>query len=301
MSGGSRNISEVSFIRKVSTDRIVPKTGGSPRPEKVTPSPPIGVFDSGVGGLTVMSQIIEQLSHEDVVYLADTARVPYGGRPPEEIIEINHEIIPFLIKHEAKLVIMACGTSSAIAYPVVNDEYPVHIINLVDPGSEAAVNASKTGKIGVIATAATVQSHAYQKKLRELNKDVIVHAAGCPLFVPLIEGGFTEGEETVRVAKEYLKPLLKEKIDALILGCTHYPHLTKVLRAITGPEVAFIDPAEAAVALAKKMLTKAGTLKTKATPPKYKYFTTGSPLQFQDVGSRLLGKPIIGAKQVTLS
>jgi glutamate racemase len=278
----------------------VPKTGSAQKPEKVTPASPIGVFDSGVGGLTVMSQVIKQLSHEDVVYLGDTARVPYGGRSAQEIIEINREIIPFLIKHEAKLIIMACGTSSAIAYPVIKDEYPVHIINLVDPGSEAAVAASKSGKIGLIATAATVQSHAYQKKLKALNKDAVVHAAGCPLFVPLIEGGFTEGEETIRVAKEYLKPLLKEKIDTLILGCTHYPHLTKALRSVTGPEVVFVDPAEAAVKLAKQMLTKAGTLKTKATPPKYMYFTTGSPVQFQDIGSRLLGKPIIGAKQVTL-
>ncbi len=279
----------------------MPKTGNTQNPEKVTPASPIGVFDSGVGGLSVMSQIIKQLPHEDVVYMGDTARVPYGGRPPQEIIEINREIIPFLIKHEAKLIIMACGTSSAIAYPVVKDEYPVHIIDLIDPGAEAAVKASKTGKIGIIATAATVQSHAYQNKIRGLNKDAVVHAAGCPLFVPLIEGGFIEGEETLRVAKEYLKPLLKENIDTLILGCTHYPHLTKVLRSITGPSVAFVDPAEAAVSLARKILTKAGTMKTKATPPKYKYFTTGSPIQFQNIGSRLLGRSIIGAKQVTLA
>ncbi len=280
---------------------MAPKLGGRVKPEKVTPSSPIGMFDSGVGGLTVLSQIMKQLQNEDVIYLADTARVPYGGRTPQEIIKINHEIIPYLIREEAKLIIMACGTSSSIAYPAVKDEYPLHIINLVEPGARAAAAASKSGKIGLIATAATVNSRAFHNKIRELKKDVQVHAVGCPLFVPLIEGGFIETDETKRVAKEYLKPLLKEKIDTLILGCTHYPHLKNVLKSIAGPDVILIDPAQEAVADAKKLLKKAGTLKTRAAPARYEYFVTGSPIQFQDLGSRLLGKPIVGAKQVTLS
>ncbi len=274
--------------------------GEKPKEEKVTPSSPIGVFDSGVGGLTVLRQIMKKLRNEDVIYLADTARVPYGGRPPQEIIKINHEVISFLIKQGAKMVIMACGTSSSIAYPVVKDKYPVEIINLVDPGSRAAVAASGTGNIGLIATAGTVNSHAFQHKIKELKKDAKVHAVGCPLFVPLVEGGFIETEETKRVAKEYLKPLLEEKIDTLILGCTHYPHLSKIIRSITGPGVVLVDPAVEAVTDARKMLKKAGTLKTKTSPAKYEYFVTGSVIQFQDLGSRLLGKPIIGAKQASL-
>jgi glutamate racemase len=289
------------MVRKVITERVVTKIAEKTKEEKITPSSPIGVFDSGVGGLTVLRQIKKKLPHEDVIYLADSARVPYGGRPPQEIIKINHEVLSFLIKEGAKLVIMACGTSSSIAYPVVKDKYPVHIINLVDPGSRAAVAASHSGNIGIIATIGTVSSHAFQKKIKELKKEAKVHAVGCPLFVPLIEGGFTQSEETKRVAKEYLKPLLKEKIDTLILGCTHYPHLSKILKAITGPEVVFVDPAEEAVADAKKMLKNAGTLKTKAAPAKYEYLVTGSVVQFQDIGSRLLGKPIVGAKQVTLT
>ncbi|MBN2058265.1 MAG: glutamate racemase [Candidatus Saganbacteria bacterium] len=283
------------------SERVVAKSAGSASaPEKATPASPIGVFDSGVGGLTVLAQMMKQLPHEDVIYLADTARVPYGGRSAEEIVKINQEIIPYLLKQGVKLIIMACGTSSAIAYPVLKDDYPVHMINLIEPGSREAVAASRSGRIGLIATAATVNSHAYQKKIKELAGDIEVHAVGCPLFVPLIEGGFIETEETRRVAKDYLKPLLKEKIDTLILGCTHYPHLSKVLQELAGPEVRLIDPAEAAVADAKAMLTKAGTLRTKAVPAKYKYFVTGSPIQFQDIGSRLLGKPIVGTKQVTL-
>lgn len=279
---------------------MVTKVAGKPKEEKITPSSPIGIFDSGVGGITVLRQIMKKLPYEDVIYLADTARVPFGGRPPQEIIKINHEIISYLLKQGAKMVIMACGTSSSIAYPVVKDKYPVQIINLVEPGSRAAVAQSRSGKIGVIATVATVNSGAFQNKIKELKKEAEVYALACPLFVPLIEGGFIEAEETKRVAKEYLRPLLREKIDTLILGCTHYPHLSKILRSITGTDVIFIDPAEEAVSDARKMLKKAGTLKTKAMPAKFEYLVTGSVTQFQDLGSRLLGKPITGAKKIEL-
>jgi glutamate racemase len=289
------------MVSKVSAERVTAKTAGKGREEKAVPSSPIGIFDSGVGGLTVLSRIMKKLPHEDVIYLADTARVPYGGRSPQEIIKINQEIIPFLIKQGAKLIVMACGTSSAIAYPVVKDEYPVEIINLIDPGSRAAADATRSGRIGVIATAATVNSHAFQKKIKEIKNDAEVHAAGCPLFVPLIEGGFIDSEETRRVAREYLKPLLEEKIDTLVLGCTHYPHLRKVIRSIAGPEVALVDPAEEAADEIKSRLKKAGTLRTQASPARYEYLVTGSAIQFQDVGSRLLGKPLVGVKHVTLS
>ena len=249
----------------------------------------------------MLREIMRQLPNEDVLYLADTARVPYGGRPPEEIIKINNEIIPYLIDHGAKLIIMACGTSSSIAYPVIKDKYKVHLISLIEPGARAAVAASREGKIGLIATVGTVNSNAYQNRLQQLKKEVKVYAQACPLFVPLIEGGFVEADETRRVVKEYLKPLLKEKIDTLILGCTHYPHLTKLLRERTGPNMVFIDPAEEAVTDTKKLLKKAGTIKDKSLPPKYEYLVTGSVVQFQDIGSRLLGKPITHAKYVNLA
>jgi len=285
----------------VVTERVAAKVGGKAKVEKATPSSPIGVFDSGVGGLTVLRQIIKKLPNEDVIYLADTARVPYGGRPPQEIIKINQEIIPYLINQGAKLVVMACGTSSSIAYPALKDEYPVEIVNLIDPGARTAAAATRSGKIGVIATAGTINSHAFQHKIKELNKNAEVHATGCPLFVPLIEGGFIESEETKRVAKEYLKPLLKEKIDTLILGCTHYPHLSRIIKEVVGSDVKLVDPAEEAASDIKKMLKKAGTLKSKTSPARYEYLVTGSVVQFQDLGSRLLGKPIVGAKKVTLS
>lgn len=277
------------------SEKIASKIGGGQKPEKALPSSPIGVFDSGVGGLTVLRQIMEKLPHEDLIYLADTARVPYGGRTPEEIVEINQEIIPFLIKQGAKLVVMACGTSSAIAYPVLKDEYPVHIISLIEAGARAAEDATRSGRIGLIATAATVSSGAYADAIKG-----DVFSAACPLFVPLIEGGFVDSDETRKVAKEYLKPLLKEDIDTLILGCTHYPHLARAIKEIAGNNVTLIDPAEEVLLDIKKMLKKSGTLKASQTPGKCEYFVTGSPAQFEEIGSRLLGKPISHAKQVEL-
>ncbi len=243
---------------------------------------------------------MRQLPHEDAIYLADTARVPYGGRSPEEIVRINEAIIPFLIDQGAKLIVIACGTSSAIAFPVLHDRYKVRLIGMIEPGSRAALAASRNGRIGVIATVGTVNSQAYQKTIRSLKKEAEVFAEPCPLFVPLIEGGFTEAAETKRVAREYLQPLLKEKIDTLVLGCTHYPHLAKVLKERAGGEVAIVDPAEEVVRDVKNLLRQAGTLKTAASPARYEYLVTGSVTQFQDLGSRLLGKPIVHAKHAEI-
>ncbi|MFA6170227.1 MAG: glutamate racemase [Candidatus Margulisiibacteriota bacterium] len=296
---GSSFISEIAHVSRVATERILGKPS-SAEEGKVTPSSPIGVFDSGVGGLTVLKELMRQLPHEDVIYFADTARVPYGNRPPEEILAFNREIIPFLIKRGAKLIIMACGTSSSIAYPVVKDEFPVYLVSLIEPGARAALSATRRGRIGVIATAGTVNSGAYEKTLRSINSDIIVTSQACPLFVPLIEGGHLEGEEVRRAVKECLTPVLTQKIDTLILGCTHYPHLAKVIREVAGPEITLIDPAGEAVAEAKALLKKFKTIKQTADQPNYTYLTTGQPRPFQELGTKLLGKTIAKAIMVNL-
>ncbi|MDI6731025.1 MAG: glutamate racemase, partial [Candidatus Margulisbacteria bacterium] len=252
------------------------------------------------GGLTVLSEIMRKLPHEDVIYLADTARIPYGGRSPEEIIAINREIIPYLIKQGAKLIVMACGTSSAIAYPLIRDEYPVEIVNVIEPGARSAIAATRNHRIGVIATAGTINSQTYPNLLRSLSKNAQVFAVACPLFVPLIEGGFIESDETRKVAKEYLKPLLEAGIDTLVLGCTHYPHLTPMLKSLTENKVAIIDPAEETAADIKQLLKMAGTLTPKTHTAKYEYLVTGSPFKFEELGSRLLGRPIVGARQIKI-
>ncbi|MBU1616882.1 MAG: glutamate racemase [Candidatus Margulisbacteria bacterium] len=267
---------------------------------KPPPSSPIGVFDSGVGGLTVLKEIIRQLPGEDVVYFADTARVPYGNRSPEEILSFNREIIRFLVKRGVKMVIMACGTSSSLAYPVIKDEFAIYLVSLIEPGAEEALAATHSGKIGVIATSGTVNSGAYEKAIKTLNPDLLVYSQACPLFVPLVEGGCEDTEEARKAAREYLTPLLNDKIDTLVLGCTHYPHLSKVIREVAGPEVALVDPAGAAVAAAKRSLKKAGTLKPVGAAASYEYLTTGEPRHFQELGSRLLGKNITRATRVDL-
>ncbi len=291
---------EISNIGKVFAEKIGTKVGQSIHGIKGEEFYPIGMFDSGVGGLTTLSQMLKQMPAEDVVFLADTARVPYGGKPKDEIIKINIEILNYFVKIGVKMIVMACGTSSAIAYPVLKDKYDVSIVSLIEPGSDAAVLATRNGKIGLIATLGTVQSGAYQNTIKNHRPDVEVFASPCPLFVPLIEGGFIDTDETRKVAMEYLKPLMKEGIDTLILGCTHYPHLINILREITGPGVTFVDPSENAIFEARKILEHGGLLNPNSRKGKYSYVVTGSQMQFEEVGSRLFEKHISGVKLVNL-
>ncbi len=296
-------MSEVTPPRSVASERIVPKASEGASAHKVSPASPIAMFDSGVGGLSVFKEAIKQLPGEDMIYFGDTARVPYGGRLPQEIVKFNQEIISFLVQAGAKVVIMACGTSSAVAYPLVKDRYKVPIVSLIEPGARSAVSATETGKIGLIATQATVDSGAYQRAIKKLSRDAQVFAAPCPLFVPLVEGGFLEAEETKKVASQYLKPLMKAGIDTLILGCTHYPHLTKVLRQITGIKIKFVDPAEQAVVEVKKLLKERGLLSQRpgsSAKPNYQFFVSGQTAVFSDIGAKLLGRPLLNVRQASL-
>jgi len=292
-------MAEIGKIRPPVTEHIVAKPASKKKAGREIESLPIGVFDSGVGGLTILAQIMRHLPHEDVLYLADNARVPFGGRSEEEIIKINQEILSFFVKRGVKMVIVACGTSSSIAYPVLKDKYDFPMVSLIEPGSHAALAVTENSKIGVFATVGTVRSGSYKKMLNSMRPNLLVTSESCPLFVPLIEGGFVDAEETERVAKEYLKPLVKEGIDTLILGCTHYPHLIKVLKRLA-PDLKFVDPAEEAVVVTKKFLSKNHILRDKTKPAHYNYVVTGSVSQFQDLGSRLLGKPVAKVKQVRL-
>jgi len=215
---------------------------------------PIGVYDSGVGGLTVVRQIKRLMPQEHVVYFGDTARVPYGGRSRDEIIGFSRQIITFLLSQSVKLIMVACNTSSAWALPVVSREFDVPLIGMIKPGVGAATRVSRTGIIGVIATEGTVASGAYEKEFGRLDGRYSVYTQACPLLVPLVEGGRVDGQHTRNVLTGYLKPLLEHRIDTLILGCTHYPFLTEPISDILGPEVALVDPAETAVLRARDYL-----------------------------------------------
>jgi len=291
-------MAEVGNIPRLTVEHLAPHARPMAVLKKSEPSAPIGVFDSGVGGLSVLSEVMKQLPNEDVIYLADTARVPFGGRPVQEIIKINHQILNFFSRQGAKMVIMACGTSSAIAYPKVKAEYKFPIISMIEPGARAARMATKNKIVGVIATQNTIDSGAFQDALWIEDKVKEVVAEACPLFVPLIEGGFIEAEETKKVAEEYLKPHIKAGVDTLILGCTHYPHLRKILHAIIKAEL--IDPAVEVAKEAKGVLSKKHLNKTDPAPGHYTYYVTSNPLQFETLGSKLLGRAIVGVKHVEL-
>ncbi len=292
-------MSEIITAGRVALDSSVYRIAEKNPFHKISAASPIGMFDSGVGGLSVLKEVMGQLPREEVIYFGDTARVPYGGRDRAELIKFNREIIDFLVSQGAKAVIIACGTSSAVAYPVMKEHYKTPLISLIEPGAQAAVRITKTGRIGVIATQATVDSNAYQEAMIAIDQKVQVTQVPCPLFVPLIEGGFTEAEETKRVAIGYLKQIIKNGCDTIILGCTHYPHLLKLLREIAGQKMNFVDPAQECVTVAKRLLDSKGLLSQKepAGQSHYKYFVSGSAARFAEVGSKLMGFPLLGVKQ----
>ena len=206
-------------------------------------SAPIGVFDSGVGGLTVAREIIRQLPNENIVYFGDTARVPYGSKSKKTILRFSEQIIRFLKTKEVKAIVIACNTASALALDAVRDEFDVPILGVVIPGARAAVEATEKGKVGVVGTEATVQSGMYTKVIQEMNPEIQVIEKACPLFVPLVEEGFKEHHITEEVIDFYLDSMKKTDIDAMILGCTHYPLLRSKIRTYMGDKIQIVNPA----------------------------------------------------------
>jgi glutamate racemase len=206
-----------------------------------------------------------------------------------------------LIKSGVKLIIIACGTSSALAYDTLQKEYRTGIVGLIGPGSRAAANATRNGKIGLIATAGTVGSGAYQKRIKEIKQDIEVYAEAAPLLVPLIEGGLIGSKETIKVVSSYLKPLISKGIDTLILGCTHYPLLSQIIQSIMGPEVLLIDPAENTVKEARKLLQKKQLLSPASHKADYQYLVTGSAPAFKEAAGKLSKKTLSSVKQIRLS
>jgi glutamate racemase len=240
---------------------------------------PIGVYDSGVGGLTVVHWLREVLPREQIVYFGDTARVPYGGRPPEEIIRFSRQILAFFREQGVKFVIAACNTSSALALPVVAPSSPIPMMGVIGAGAREALAATKNNKIGVIGTQGTVESQAYTHTLRELESSVSIYEQACPKLVPLIEAGHSEGDMVDSPLKEYLGPLVEHQIDTLILGCTHYPFIRSAIERLLGSEVKIIDPAEATAKEAKQKLRDLGLLSGERQGED-SYFVSGNPASF---------------------
>ncbi len=253
---------------------------------------PIGVFDSGLGGLTVVRQILKEWPSEDIVYFGDTGRVPYGTRSPETICRYTAEDCRFLLKHDVKMIIAACGTASSVGAKVLS-ELPVPSVGVVDAAAVAAAKASKTGRIGVIGTAATVGTDAFGIRIRKERPDAAVFSQACPLFVSLVENGWieTDNEVTVATAKRYLAPLIDAKIDTLIMGCTHFPLLAPVFAAILGDEVTLIDTGREA-ALAAYDLLKEKDLLADDAKNECRFFVSDRPDGFCDMASMFLGRDV---------
>ena len=204
---------------------------------------PVGVFDSGVGGLTVLREISRQLPHEKVIYFGDTARVPYGDRDPMQVVDFSRQIVRFLRTHDVKAVVIACNTATAPSLPYLRSENDIPVIGVIEPGARGAVAATKNGRIGVIATSGTIKSGQYPKHILEIDPSLEVFPLACPRFVPLIEAGRTHEPETAAIVHEYISQLTARDIDTLVLGCTHYPLLRDLIGAEAGAKVTLVDPA----------------------------------------------------------
>ena len=215
---------------------------------------PIGVFDSGIGGLTVVAALRELLPNESIVYIGDTARVPYGGKTQATIERYSVELTGLLLAERAKCVVVACNTASALAVERLEEDFRVPITGVIEPGAHAAVKATRAGKVGVIGTKATINSRAYERAIEEIDKDIEVFAAACPLFVPLIEEGWLEDRVTDSVIARYLEPVLHFGVDTLVLGCTHYPLLRDAIQRFVGPDVTLVDSAQNTALAVQKLL-----------------------------------------------
>ncbi len=263
----------------------------SPFPSQEPQGAPIGIFDSGVGGLTVLHQLTLQLPNESIIYFGDTARLPYGTRSQAEILQFVREILSWMLQQQVKMAIMACNTSSALALEAVRSEFPLPILGVILPGARVAVQQGK--RIGVIATPATTASNAYRRAILEIDPTVQVWQVGCPEFVPLIEQNRISDPYTIEVARYYLAPLLQQQIDTLVFGCTHYPFLAPVLRSLLPPTVKLLDPAVHVVAAATKELDLLG-LRNTHTPLPTRFYVSGCPEQFAQSSVRWLGSmPVV--------
>lgn len=251
----------------------------------------IGVFDSGVGGLTVFRALERALPGESLIYLGDTARVPYGTKSEETVVRYALEATRFLKRRKVKLVVVACNSASSVAMEAVAGEAGMPVLGVIEPGARRAVECSKTGSIGVIGTRATVTSGAYTRSIRALRPEARVTARPCPLFVPLAEEGWTDDGIAHSVAERYLEPLKQAGIDTLVLGCTHYPLLRDVIGDVMGEGVTLVDSAESVAQQAKERLAAEPGL---AAPgdPEHHFFVTDAPEPFQAVAERFLGRPI---------
>ncbi|MFU0800107.1 MAG: glutamate racemase [Xylanivirga thermophila] len=261
----------------------------------------IGVFDSGLGGLTVVKELMKQLPNESIVYFGDTARIPYGTRSPQMVAKYSAQCIRFLMRHNIKMIIIACNTVSSCCLDTLQNLFDLPIIGVISPGAKAAVKTTKNGRVGVIGTRGTINSGAYEKEINKLNKDINVISTACSLFVPIVEEGWFNTDVAYLTAKRYLDIMKKEDIDTLVLGCTHYPLLTDTITKVMGPNTILVNPAEGTAAQVKEILSNNDMLRDKFVGhAEYKYYVSDFGQKFKQIGSRFLNYDIEYAEKIDI-
>jgi len=277
----------------------MPPSGRSSTTPKENPNP-IGIFDSGIGGLTVAKKIFELLPDENVIYFGDTARYPYGPRSKQIVKGFSFQNVNFLLRQRVKFIVTACNTASAFALEELRKNYDIPLVGVIEPGAIAAVKTTRNGKIGVIGTVGTIHSRAYHKAIRRLDSQLKVYSVACPLFVSLAEEGYTNKKATHLIASEYLNPLVKKQVDTLVLGCTHYPLLKKVISRIMGEKVKLIDSAEETAKEVKRLLKYYRLLRNSVGKSSRKFYVSDVPDRFVEVGERFLKGRITKVKRIDI-
>lgn len=270
----------------------------SPESTKSESTGSIGIFDSGIGGLTVFKALSALLPNENLLYLGDTARVPYGTKSPRTVTRYCLQNVRFLLDRKVKLIVVACNTASAFAMTDLRRELTLPVVGVVEPGVTGALRVTRNGKIGVIGTEGTIQSGIYTTEIQKRGRSAKVWGTACPLFVPLVEEGLLGGEIPLAVARRYLTGITEKGIDTLILGCTHYPLLKSVIREVTGPGIELVDSAEETAQEVARLLDAKKLFNDQNRSPRGAFFVTDHPERFQKVGTMFLGTPLANVQQI---
>jgi len=261
---------------------------------------PIGIFDSGVGGLTVARALTRQLPRERLLYFADTAHVPYGPRPLTELKQLALEITGFLFQQGVKIAIMASNSSDAAGLEAAHLSYGDKVFGVINPGARAAIKAGNRGRVGVLATQATVSAQAYGKALRDLQPDLQIIEQACPEFVPLVESGQLDAPHTRQVAATYLKPVLEFGVEVIVLGCTQYPLLAPLIQELVGPEITLVDPSAEVAKEVANFLKEKSCLNTEPGPAEHRFFASGESTSLREVGAAFFGQKIERVEKISL-
>ncbi len=262
---------------------------------------PIGIFDSGIGGLTVYREVEQACPADDIIYFGDTGRFPYGVRSPRVVIEYSRQILNFLLTFEVKFVVVACNSASAMALDAIAPDCPVPIVGVIKPVAAAAAKATRTKRIGVIGTEGTIASGSYTEAIKAIDPELKVMGKPCPLFVALAEEGYIDRPATKLIVEDYLGSMKGKGIDTLVLGCTHYPLLKNVIGEVLGPDVTIIDSAVSTAQAVKQLLVEAGEFRAGEQPGKHRFYVSDTPGKFARVGELFLGRPIGTVSQIDIA